>query len=175
MPTGRMTGLDYFLLIAFPALLVIAAVCDLITMTIPNRIPLLMLAIFPFAAWAAGLDLPLIGWHFAAGFLVLAICFGMFALNWIGGGDAKLGAAIALWIGPYLLLLEWAMLFAIYGGILTLAILVLRRLPLPAVLARQAWIARLHDHESGVPYGIALSAAALTIYPAVNIFVRLAV
>ena len=40
-----------------------------------------------------------------------------------------------------------------------------RKLPLPAVLARQKWIMRLHETGGGVPYGIALAAAALMVYP----------
>jgi prepilin peptidase CpaA len=53
----------------------------------------------------------------------------------------------------------------LFGGALTLAILQFRKLPLPSVLARQPWILRLHETGGGVPYGIALAAAALVIYP----------
>jgi prepilin peptidase CpaA len=168
-------GLNYVLLAVFPVLLVAAAVSDLVTMTIPNRIPVLMLAAFVPAAFVAGLDLHLVGWHVLVGLLALTVCFGMFAMGWIGGGDAKLAAAIALWIGPFFSLLEWTFLFALYGGILTLALLVLRRFSLPASLLERAWIARLHLAKGGIPYGIALAGAALTIYPATNIFARLAV
>lgn len=169
-----MVGLQHFLLIVFPALLVVAALSDLVTMTIPNRIPLLILAAFAPAAWAAGLDLQLIGWHLLVGFIALAIFFGMFAINWIGGGDAKLAAAIALWIGPFPTLLEWTLLFALYGGVLTLLLLAVRRVPLPISLLRYDWIARLHLPKGSVPYGIALAGAALTIYSSTNIFALLA-
>ena len=164
----------HFLLIVLPVLLAAAAVWDLVTMTIPNRIPILIAAAFAPAALVAGLDLHLIGWHLLVGFLALAVCFGMFSINWIGGGDAKLAAAIALWIGPFLTLLEWTLLFALYGGILTLLLLAVRRFPLPASLLRYDWIARLHLPKGGVPYGIALAGAALTIYPSTNIFTLLA-
>ena len=40
-----------------------------------------------------------------------------------------------------------------------------RLMPLPAMLEGQAWAVRLHRADSGVPYGIALAAAALTVYP----------
>jgi prepilin peptidase CpaA len=170
-----MTGLNFFLQITFPVLLVAAAVSDLITMTIPNRIPLLIVAAFAPAAFAAGFDLHLVGWHLLVSVLVLIVCFGMFALNWIGGGDAKLAAAIALWIGPSFSLLEWTLLFAIYGGVLTVLLLVVRRFALPPSLLRYEWIDRLHAPSSGIPYGIALSGAALTVYPATYIFMRLAV
>lgn len=168
-------GLSYVLLAVFPVLLVAAAVSDLLTMTIPNRIPLLILAAFIPAAFVAGLDLHLIGWHVLVGSLALLVCFGMFAIGWIGGGDAKLAAVIALWIGPFFSLLEWTFLFALYGGILTVVLLVLRRFPLPVLLRERDWIARLHLPKGGIPYGIALAGAALTIYPTTNIFARLAV
>ena len=50
-------------------------------------------------------------------------------------------------------------------GVLTVALLQFRRWPLPAPLARQTWIQRVHEQTEGVPYGIALAAAALVIYP----------
>jgi len=54
---------------------------------------------------------------------------------------------------------------SLFGGVLTLIIIQFRKLPLPAVLARQKWIMRLHENGGGVPYGIALAAAALMVYP----------
>jgi prepilin peptidase CpaA len=95
---------------------------------------------------------------------VLATTFVFFARGWIGGGDAKLAAATALWFG-FGHLLDYLLYASIFGGVLTLALLQFRNLPLPAVLTRQAWIKRLHDRAGGVPYGIALAAAALAVYP----------
>jgi prepilin peptidase CpaA len=102
--------------------------------------------------------------HVGAAFVVLAVTFVFFARGWIGGGDAKLAAATALWLGfehlmPYLL---YASLF---GGVLTLAIIRFRLMPLPAMLAGQEWAKRLHRADGGVPYGIALALAALIVYP----------
>jgi prepilin peptidase CpaA len=51
------------------------------------------------------------------------------------------------------------------GGALTLALLEFRKHALPALLARRPWIERLHKIDGGIPYGIALAAAALLIYP----------
>ena len=78
------------LLFAFPALMAYAAASDLITMKIPNRISLILLAGFPLAALAGGLSPSLVALHIAAAAGVLALTFGLFALGWIGGGDAKL-------------------------------------------------------------------------------------
>ncbi len=85
-------------------------------------------------------------------------------MGWIGGGDAKLAAATALWFG-FDYLLDYLVYASLFGGVLTLLLIQFRRLPLPALLARQKWILRLHDNGGGVPYGIALAAAALIVYP----------
>ena len=159
----------------YAALVVVAAVSDLMTMKIPNWVSLLLLALFPVAALMAGLEVSAIGLHFAVGFGVLALCFALFAFGFIGGGDAKFAAAVALWLGPSLSLLQWLILATIGGAVLTTMLLSVRRLPLPVILACQPWIARLHDRRTGVPYGIALGAAALLVYPATEIFRRLAV
>jgi prepilin peptidase CpaA len=151
-------------ILIFPSLMAFAASSDLLTMTISNRISLLLVAGFCGLAIMAGMDVREIGYHFLAGALVLVVSFGFYARGWIGGGDAKLAAATALWFGFEWLLayLLWA---SIFGGALTLAILEFRKYPLPAVLNRQAWVDRLHRKDAGVPYGIALAAAALLIYP----------
>ena len=54
---------------------------------------------------------------------------------------------------------------ALVGGALTLLLLQFRQWPLPYALAGQAWLLKLHAKESGIPYGIALAAAALLVYP----------
>jgi prepilin peptidase CpaA len=34
----------------------------------------------------------------------------------------------------------------------------------------RAWVMRLHDKDNGVPYGVALAAAGLLLYPETRIF-----
>ena len=159
-----MTALSYAAFALFPLLMAYAAASDLLSMTISNRVSILALAGFAIAAPMIGMDLSAVGQHLAAGGIVLAAGFFLFAMGWIGGGDAKLAAVASLWLGldfvPAFLVLS-----AVYGGMLTIAILVLRRRELPAFAIRQTWLFRLHDPSSGVPYGIALSAAALLIFP----------
>ncbi len=94
----------------------------------------------------------------------VALGFAFFAFGWIGGGDAKLFAAAALWFG-WERLLDYGLAAGLIGGGLTVAILLARRVPLPLILVRQAWILRLHDPKTGIPYGIALAAAAIELYP----------
>lgn len=156
--------MDHALLLFFPALMAFAAASDLLTMTIPNRVSLLLVAGFIALALLTGMPLKLLGLHLAAGALTLAITFGMFAMGWIGGGDAKLAAATALWCG-FGALLEYLVFASIIGGGLTLAILSWRRFLLPEFALKINWITRLHHEKTGIPYGIALAAAGLMVYP----------
>jgi len=156
--------IDAIRLSLFPALMLYAAWSDLFTMTISNRISLLLVAGFAAMAVLVGLSATDVLWHAAAGALVLAIAFACFAAGWIGGGDAKLAAATALWFG-FAHLMEYLLVASIFGGALTLALLAARAFPLPLVLAQREWAQRLHEPRGGIPYGIALAAAALVIYP----------
>lgn len=160
------------LLLIFPALMIFAACSDLLTMRISNKLVLITAFAFPVLALMAGFDLGLMGWHVLAGLLVLAVTFGLFAAGWIGGGDAKFAAATALWLG-FDLLFTYLIYASLFGGLLTLALLVARRYALPPALMRIVWIDRLHNPKTGVPYGIALAAAALLVYPATEIFQNL--
>ena len=151
-------------LLLFPAMMAFAASSDLLTMTISNRVTLALLAGFFVLAFVTGMKQYELLSHIGAGFAVLVVTFVFFARGWIGGGDAKLAAVTALWFG-FDQLLEYALYASLLGGVLTFAIIRFRLLPLPQVLARHAWLSRLHQLDSGVPYGIALAAAALLIYP----------
>jgi prepilin peptidase CpaA len=156
--------MDLLRLLLFPALMAFAASSDLLTMTISNRLSLALAGAFVLLAPAIGMSIPEFGMHVGAAALVLAVAFGFFAMGWIGGGDAKLVAATALWFG-FTHLLEYLVYGALLGGALTLLILVFRSRMLPPLMAMQPWIYRLHDKGAGVPYGIALAAAALLVYP----------
>jgi prepilin peptidase CpaA len=151
-------------LLLFPAMMAFAASSDLLTMTIPNRVSLIMIGGFLLLAVASGMNFEQIAWHAGAGLLVLVIAFGFFARGWIGGGDAKLAAATALWFG-FDHLLTYALYGSIFGGALTLLLLQYRAIPLPALLIGRAWAERLHQPNGGVPYGIALAVAAMVVYP----------
>ncbi|MGL5735575.1 MAG: A24 family peptidase, partial [Beijerinckiaceae bacterium] len=79
-------------------------------------------------------------------------------------GDAKLASATALWFG-FSNVLDFALIAAVYGGMLTLLLLQARTWPLPKFAQGWEWARRLHDKKTGIPYGIALAAAALAVYP----------
>ena len=100
---------EMLVLVALPLLLAVAAGWDIASFTIPNFVNLALAAVFAVFALSAGLSFSAIGWHLVAGIAALAVGFALFATGHIGGGDAKLFAAIALWLGlkdclPYALL-----------------------------------------------------------------------
>ncbi len=77
---------EFGLLVLFPFLMAYAAASDLLTMLIPNRISLALVAGFAVLA-ASGLMTPgEIGLHVGAAALVLTATFTLFALNIIGAG-----------------------------------------------------------------------------------------
>jgi prepilin peptidase CpaA len=156
--------LDLVRICFFPALMAFAAVSDLLTMTISNRVSLLLIAGFAILAAAGGLPLADVLQHGAAGLIVLTVSFGCFAMGWIGGGDAKVASAAALWLGLSHLL-DYLLYASLFGGALTLLLLQFRQWPLPVQLGGQDWLQRLHVKDADIPYGIALALGALMIYP----------
>ena len=155
---------EQVLFVAFPLGMAFAAVSDLFTMTISNRLTLGLVAAFLALSPFVGMDLHTFALHWAAGGAVFAIAFACFALGWVGGGDAKLASVTALWLG-WTATVEYIALASVFGGLLTLFLLTFRRQVLPASIIRQPWIQRLHDERTGVPYGVALAAAGLAVYP----------
>ena len=156
--------LDVARLLFFPALMTFAAASDLFTMTISNRVSLALAAGFLALALASGMAASDILTHLAAGAIVLVAAFTCFAFGWIGGGDAKVAAAAALWFG-FAHLLNYLVYASLFGGALTLFLLQFRQWPLPYALAGQTWLLKLHAKESGIPYGIALAVGSLVVYP----------
>jgi prepilin peptidase CpaA len=161
-----------FTLLLFPLVMALAASSDLLTMRISNKLVLFLAAAFCVVAIAIDMPLQQFAMHVTCALVVLAVAFGLFALRWVGGGDAKLAAATTLWLG-FGLTLPYLVYAALLGGVLTLLILVLRRMPLTPFLARYRWLERLHDRKSGVPYGVALAIAGLMTYSNSTIFERL--
>jgi prepilin peptidase CpaA len=133
-------------------------------MTISNRISLALVAGFLLLALFGGMGMHDLLMHLGAGAAVLVVAFGCFAMGWVGGGDAKVAAGVALWFG-FGHLLDYLVYASLLGGALTLLLLYIRQWPLPALLTGQAWLLRLHDKQTGIPYGIALAIAALMVYP----------
>ena len=161
---------ELIVIFILPVLFALAAGWDLASFTIPNFLSAALVAVFVVFIFASAMPIAGIGWHLLAGMLGLGFGFTLFALGYIGGGDAKLFAATALWFGFGHDLLDYALVASVLGGALTLFLLGLRRVPLPALLLEQGWILRLHDARAGVPYGVALAAGAVIILPHTEIF-----
>lgn len=154
------------LAVVFPGLVIVAALRDATSFTIPNWISLALLAAFPAAALAMGLSLSQLGLHIGIGAAALVLGMLMFALGWIGGGDAKLFAAAALWLG-WPAAATYGAMTAVSGGGLAMALLGLRSAYLrPFVVTGPAWFSRLAEPGESVPYGLAIAAGALMAFPA---------
>ena len=166
--------LDYPLLLIFPIAMIYAAAMDFFTMTIPNRISLALVVGFIAAAIFGGLGWQEILRHLGAGVAVLVVTVFMFSRGWLGGGDAKLLAAASLWFG-FAQLLDYIVMVALFGGLLAIFMLGFRHAIPPIVIAGRDWAERLHDKKSGIPYGVALGAAGLWVFPTSDVFRALAV
>jgi prepilin peptidase CpaA len=147
-----------------PGAVALAAALDLFTMRIPNRLSAVMvLAFLPLGLLAGLAPWELLN-HVGAGLIGLLLGVLLFIPGWFGGGDAKLMAAIALWVGLDNLL-PYVLYVALAGGFIASFFSLARSVPLPHFLLGQAWAHRLHNPMSGIPYGIALAAGALLVYP----------
>jgi prepilin peptidase CpaA len=152
------------LLVIFPLCLAMAACSDMLMMTIPNRISVILVASFALVAPLAGIGIEAMALHFAAGLIVLVVVFTLFAFNIMGGGDAKLLAASAVWFGLNDSLMAFMIYVAFMGGVLTLLLLSLRSrsdniigfgIPVPEPLL----------FEKKIPYGIAIGIGGFMAYP----------
>jgi prepilin peptidase CpaA len=131
-------------------LLLWAAVTDLKSRTIANRLNLVIALLAPAYWWATGLALwPDIAVQLALGACVFALFAFLFAMGWMGGGDVKLLAAIALWL-PLFAVAKLLVIMAILGGVLTLAVLAIHHL-------------RNLKTNPEVPYGVAIAGAGLWV------------
>ncbi|MFN4353592.1 prepilin peptidase [Parvibaculum sp.] len=155
--------MSYLVLAIFPLAMIFGAIWDLTTMTIPNMLTAALAVAFLMLVPFSGLGWQEAGLHLAAGAAMLVVGMVMFGFGWIGGGDAKFLAAIALWLG-WSDLLGYLLLASVLGGALTLVLLWFRSMPLPPVLIRREWIARLHDRKAGIPYGVALGLGGLWMF-----------
>ncbi|MEM8935308.1 MAG: prepilin peptidase [Pseudomonadota bacterium] len=153
----------YLALAVFPAALIIAAANDVYEFKIPNWICIVLISAFPTAGMAAGapLDTMVEGALLGAG--ALAFGFALFAGRVIGGGDAKLIASIAPWIGVSAFGL-FLINMAISGLVLAIGMMAFRRLPVLPVYAHAPWLMELHARKKDLPYGVAIAAGGLLTF-----------
>ena len=151
--------------VVFVLAMMTAIITDLTSMTIRNRVSIGLTLGFVLFAPLLGLPLSDYAWHLAVGSITLIITFVLFCLRAMGGGDAKLIAATALWLGPNISLMDYIVMVSILGGALTLTIILYRMIPRPLLTNRYAFMETLARKDVGIPYGIALGAAGLWAFP----------
>lgn len=145
----------------FSTFMIGAVVSDIRSMTISNRLNLALVLAFALSALWAGIAPATAGAHLLAGLGTLLVTAFLFARGWMGGGDAKLIAATALWFGPTLALLDYVLLASVFGGVLTLALLGARAVVRPATGV--VFLDRLLGPANGIPYGVALGLAGIGV------------
>lgn len=156
------------LMAVFVALVLYGAWTDAKSLRIPNWVSLALLGAFVPMAWVSGLGLEALVWHVGAGALLLVVGFALFGFGLFGGGDAKLLAVTALWVGwDELLLLVFAVVLV--GGVLSLAVILLRKgLGLwPDWLVKSA--EGLFTPNKAVPYGIAIAIGTMMVVPNMDV------
>jgi prepilin peptidase CpaA len=138
------------LLAALAAILMFAAIVDMRTFTISNRLNLTVALMAPLYWLAVALPLwPDVPIQLAAGAGVFVLMALAFYAGMMGGGDVKLAAALALWFSPNTIL-KFLVLTSLAGGVLTVAILVWHR-------------AKRREGRPMIPYGVAIAFGGLAI------------
>jgi prepilin peptidase CpaA len=138
------------LLIALAATLVVAAVIDVRTFTISNRLTLAVALTAPLYWLSVSLHpWPDMAAQAAAAAIVFVLLAGAFYAGMMGGGDVKLAAALALWFSPAVTV-KFLVLMSLAGGVLTLAIVIWHR-------------AKRREGRPEIPYGVAIAFGGLAI------------
>ncbi|MCR4377026.1 MAG: prepilin peptidase [Rhodospirillales bacterium] len=156
------------LMATYIALVCYGAWSDARTLRIPNSVSLALLVAFIPMALVAGIGLEAAAWHLGVGVVVLVIGFVLFAFGLFGGGDAKLMAAAALWVG-WNQVLFFIFAVVLTGGVLSVLVVLLRKgLGLwPDWLVRSA--EGLFTPNKAVPYGVAIAVGAMFTVPRMDV------
>jgi len=145
---------------AYPAALIIAAMNDLYEYKIPNWVSIVLFCSY----FVAGIGLGASPAQMLEGFLfacaALVIGFALFATKVLGGGDAKLIAACAPWIGPSALI-PFLINTAVAGGAFAFVLVLFRKMPALPVYAQAPWLLRLHGRPNDIPYAVAIAIGGL--------------
>jgi prepilin peptidase CpaA len=143
-------GFTDLLLGALAVILVVAAVIDVRTFTISNRLNMVVALLAPVFWWSIGMPLwPDIAIHVGVAVAVFVLLSIAFFMGMMGGGDVKLAAALALWFSPAATL-RFLVFMSIAGGLLTLIVLVIHKV-------------RSSPGRPKVPYGVAIAIGGLMI------------
>ena len=161
-----------FGLMMFASLMVWAAVGDVRTFTITNKLNLIIAASFVILAVPMGLGWSAILDHVTIALIASAIAMAMFYVGIYGGGDFKMTGAVALWLGSAPMI-PFIFYTALAGGVLGVVLIVGRRVARKYGLPKSPkWARRILRKRSAVPYGVALSMGALLASPQATWFPR---
>lgn len=156
--------LEAIIFVIFPLCMIFAAVSDMLSMTIANRVSVLLVLAFVVLAPLTGMAWPEIGMHLAAGAAALTVTFALFAIGGMGGGDAKLIAATSVWFGFSIGLVNYLLTATLLGGALTILLVIFRNSSLSMLAGNNVLLRHFADQKAGIPYGIALGAGGLLCY-----------
>lgn len=156
--------ITFVILLFFPACMSAAIVFDFTSMRIPNRLCALLFAgYFGTTLWSHQ-SLHAASIHLSVFLCVLLVGFLLFFTGVMGGGDGKLMASTALWIGWNPILVDYLVLAGVLGGLVSLFALFTRSLssywPVPGWVP--GW---LTERACKVPFGVALGASGIIVYP----------
>ena len=153
-------GFTEFLLVVLAIILVVAAVIDVRTFTISNRLNAAVALMATLYWWSIGLPLwPDVAMQIGVALAVFAVLALTFYLGMMGGGDVKLAAALALWFSP-LSTVKFLVIMSLAGGLLTVVVLILHR---RKVRRESADGIEKEKQKPEVPYGVAIAIGALWI------------
>ena len=141
--TEALTGL-------LAVLLLVAAVVDMRTFTISNRLNLAIALMAPLFWWSVALPVwPNVAVQVGMALAVFTLLAAAFYAGMMGGGDVKLAAALTLWFSPESTL-RFLVLMSLAGGVLTLVLLAAHRM-------------RKKPGQPQIPYGVAIAFGGLAI------------
>ena len=152
------------ILIVFPFAMIYSAFSDALSMTIANRVSVMLIAGFLLVAPFIGLTWVEFGLHCLAFFVVLTLTFVLFALGTMGGGDAKLLASTGLWMGFGPALIDYAIYVTLLGGVVTMILIFFRSSMVATALSTVPQM-RYLTSEKDIPYGIALGLGGMLAFP----------
>ena len=152
-------GFTDILLSLLAIILVVAAVIDVRTFTISNRLNATIALLAPLYWWSEHLPWwPDIALQVGIALAVFAALAVTFTIGMMGGGDVKLAAALALWFSPASTI-KFLVIMSISGGVLTAIVLIAHKL-------RPGRIKNSDGETNGkaeIPYGVAIAFGALWI------------
>ena len=148
--------------LVFVAIMIAAAVIDLISYRIPNE---LVLALFVLFLIVAAINWSEVAWvsHIGSAILVFGAGLFLYALRQMGAGDVKLLAVVALWSGVFAL--PSLMVFVSLCGLLGMLTIVLLRIIVPRLQpvgpSGKQKLPRVLTKGQGIPYAIGIGPGAI--------------